>query len=221
MSGTAPRTAAEYWDKYRPQRRSRPAADRFDWTGIPGNGPGAEILGTVNTALDLGPAEGENAAFLAHSGVQVTAVDFSSTQVERAQRFWRGTPNLTFVHDEACNFLDQNDESFDLIYSTWGAVWFTDPDELLPRIAKRLSPGSLFAFSHRESTTSEYGAQQMGGKWLEGRETELTVLRWQYTLHQWADLLKHHGFTDVEAEIVPAPEASRLGTLIVRARIYN
>jgi SAM-dependent methyltransferase len=221
VPSTAPMTSAEYWDKYRPQRQDRPAADRFDWTGIPGNGPGAEILGTVNTALDLGPAEGENAAFLARSGVQVTAVDFSPVQVERARRFWGDSPNLKFVHGEACAFLDQSNESFELIYSTWGAVWFTDPDELLPRISRRLSPGSLFAFSHREPTAGQYGAQQMGGKWLEGREAELTVLRWQYSIHQWADLLKHHGFTDVEAEIIPAPDPARLGTLLVRARIYG
>lgn len=53
---------AEHWDKYRPHRgeepQQRPAADGFDWTGLPGNGPGAEILGAPKTALDLGPAEG-------------------------------------------------------------------------------------------------------------------------------------------------------------------
>lgn len=53
---------------------------RFDSIGIPGHGPGAELLGAPKTALDLGPAEGENAAFLARSGIQLTAVDFSPVQ---------------------------------------------------------------------------------------------------------------------------------------------
>ncbi|WP_326697785.1 hypothetical protein [Streptomyces sp. NBC_01754] len=58
----------------------------------------------------------------------------------------------------------------------------------------------------------------MHGKWLEGRESELTVLRWQYTPQAWADLLKRHGFTDVDARILPAPDGEGLGTLLVRAQ---
>lgn len=216
MSSAAPSTPAEYWDKYRPNRE-RPAADRFDWTGLPGTGPGAEILGTPKTALDLGPAEGENAAFLARSGVEVVAVDFSAVQTDRAREFWSDLPTLEFVCADACAFLDQDVRLWDVIYSTWGAVWFTDPDELFPRVLKRLAPGGIFAFSHREPITGQYGAQEMGGKWLEGRETELTVLRWQHTPEQWADLLKRHGFTDVQADVIPNPDGGALGTLLVTA----
>ncbi|OEJ34185.1 class I SAM-dependent methyltransferase [Streptomyces subrutilus] len=217
---SAPNTPAEYWDKYKPHRgdepQQPPAAERFDWTGLPGTGPGAEILGTPKTALDLGPAEGENAAFLARSGVEVVAVDFSPVQTERARGFWADTPNLDFVCADALNFLDEDVRLWDAIYSTWGAVWFTNPDMLFPRIARRLAPGGIFAFSHREPIVGQYGAQQMGGKWLEGRETELTVLRWQHTPEQWTDLLKRHGFTDVSAEVIPSPDGA-LGTLLVTA----
>ncbi|MFI8080075.1 class I SAM-dependent methyltransferase [Kitasatospora sp. NPDC086009] len=218
---SAPRTAPEYWDRYRPHRgdgaQARPAANHFDWTGVPGHGPGAEILRNPGTALDLGPAEGANAAFLAREGVEVVAVDFSLFQVERARAFWTDLSALEFVHAEACAFLDEEVKSFDAIYSTWGAVWFTDPEELLPRIAKRLAPGGTFAFSHREPAAGTYGAQVMGGKWLEGRETELTVLRWQYTTEQWTDLLKRHGFTHISALVIPARESSVLGTLLLTA----
>ena len=223
MSTAAPLTASEYWDKYKPHRdpgpQPRPAAERFDWTGIPGTGPGAEILGTPWTALDLGPAEGENAAFLARAGVSVTAVDFSPVQVERARRFWADTPGLEFVHAEACAFLDETPLQWDLIYSTWGAAWFTDPEDLFPRVLDRLAPGGLFVFSHREPIVGQYGAQRMGGRWLEGRENELTVYRWQYTAEQWAGVLKRHGFTDVHAEVIPNPDPAALGTLLVQARM--
>ncbi|WP_331728046.1 class I SAM-dependent methyltransferase [Streptomyces sp. NBC_00158] len=213
---SAPTTPAEYWDKYRPAVQQRPAADRFDWTGLPGVGPGAEILGTPKTALDLGPAEGENAVFLARSGVEVVAVDFSAVQTERARGFWNDVPNLEFVHAEVCAFLDQDVRLWDVVYSTWGAVWFTDPDKLFPRVARSLAPGGLFAFAHREPIVGQYGAQEMGGKWLDGREPELTVLRWQHTPEQWSDLLKRHGFTDIRAEVIPAPDGA-LGTLLVTA----
>ncbi|MFB7580789.1 hypothetical protein ACFXHD_09045 [Streptomyces hydrogenans] len=37
----------------------RPAAAAFDWTGVADDdGPGAELLGSPKTALDLGPARG-------------------------------------------------------------------------------------------------------------------------------------------------------------------
>jgi SAM-dependent methyltransferase len=214
-------TAAEYWDKYKPYRgegdQPRPAAGRFDWTGIPGHGPGAELLGNPHTALDLGPAEGENAAFLARSGTAVTAVDFSPVQVERARGFWADVPGLEFVFADACAFLDGDVRQWDAIYSTWGAVWFTDPEDLFPLVAKRLAPDGVFAFSHREPIVGQYGAQEMGGKWLEGRETELTVYRWQYTAAQWSDILKRHGFTNVRAELLAHPDPKELGTLIIQA----
>ncbi|MFJ5779753.1 class I SAM-dependent methyltransferase [Streptomyces sp. NPDC093094] len=221
MSSAAPLTTVEYWDKYRPHRgegpQPRPAAERFDWTGVPGHGPGAELLGTPATALDLGPAEGENAAYLARQGVKITGVDFSPLQVARARDFWADVPGLTFVHAEACAFLEDDLRQWDAVYSTWGAVWFTDPEDLFPLVAKRLTPGGIFAFSHREPITGQYGAQQMGGKWLEGREAELTVYRWQYTATQWADILKRHGFVNIDAQLLPAPEPGSMGTLIVRA----
>lgn len=221
MSSAAPQTAAEYWDKYKPDRGEgpppRPAAERFEWTGISGHGPGAEILGAPKTALDLGPAEGENAAFLTRSGVRVTAVDFSPVQVARARAFWDGLTGLEFVHAEACTFLDGDLRTWDAIYSTWGAVWFTDPEYLFPHVAKRLVPGGVFAFSHREPITGHYGAQQMGGAWLEGREKELAVYRWQYSADQWSDILKRHGFTDIRSKVVPHPDPTELGTLLVRA----
>ncbi len=57
----------------------------------------------------------------------------------------------------------------------------------------------------------------MRGKWLEGRARELTVLRWQYSPQTWADLLKRHGFISIDARVLPAPEAGKLGTLMVQA----
>ncbi|MET9062959.1 class I SAM-dependent methyltransferase [Streptomyces antibioticus] len=221
MSSAFPQTAAEYWDKYRPHRgegpQPRPVAERFEWTGVPDHGPGAEFIGLPENALDLGPAEGENAAFLARNGAHVTGVDFSSVQVDRARAFWADTPGLEFVHAEACAFLAEDSRQWDTIYSTWGAVWFTDPEHLFPLILKRLSPGGIFAFSHRAPITGQHGAQKMGGTWLEGRGAELTVYRWQYTAQQWADILKRHGFTGIDADTLAHRDPAKLGTLIVRA----
>lgn len=218
----APQTTREYWDTYKPYRgegpQPAPGSDRFDWTQYPGHGPGAEILGNPRHALDLGPAEGKEAAHLAQHGVDVTGVDFSPVQVARARALWEGTPRLSFVHAEACEFLAATTRAFDAIYSVWGVVWFTEPEDLFPLIAQRLNPGGTFAFSQAEPVTDSYGPQPMRGKWLEGRNRELTVLRWQYPPATWADMLKRHGFTGIDARVLPAPRQGDMGTLMVCAR---
>lgn len=213
----APLTAAEYWDKYKPGDQPVPDTDRFEWTQYPGHGPGAEMLGQPRSALDLGPAEGREAAHLAKRGVEVTAVDFSPVQVERARDLWKDLPTLSFVHAEVCEYLTTTAVRYDAVYSVWGAVWFTDPEQLLPLVAGSLAPGGVFAFSQAEPVADSYGPQPMRGKWLEGREKELTVPRWQYDPETWADLLKSQGFVTIEASVLSAPEPGRLGTLMVRA----
>ncbi|EMF02263.1 class I SAM-dependent methyltransferase [Streptomyces mobaraensis NBRC 13819 = DSM 40847] len=218
-----PLTPAEYWDLYKPHRgegdQPAPPVGPFEWTQFPGHGPGPELLGTPRTVLELGPGEGTDAVYLARRSAQVTAVDFSAHQIERARRWWADEPGVTFVHADVCHFLITEATEYDAIYSMWGAVWFTDPDRLLPLVAKRLTAGGVFVFSHAEPTPDVYGPQQMRGKWLEGRERELTVLRWQYAPHMWADLLKRHGFDDVDARILPPPGDEALGTLLVRASV--
>ncbi|WP_405915892.1 class I SAM-dependent methyltransferase [Streptomyces sp. NBC_00728] len=218
-----PHTPAEYWDTYMPHRgegdQPAPVVDRFEWTQYPGHGPGAELLGAPRRALDLGPAEGKEAVYLARQGVRVTGVDLSPVQVERARGWWNGVPGLDFVHADVCDYLASGAELFDVVYSVWGAVWFTDPEQVFPLVAKRLAPGGVLAFSQAESIPGAYGPQRMQGKWLEGRERELTVLRWQYTPEVWTDLLKRHGFTDIQASVLEAPEAGKVGTLLARARI--
>ncbi|GCD37826.1 hypothetical protein OEIGOIKO_05635 [Streptomyces chrestomyceticus JCM 4735] len=57
----------------------------------------------------------------------------------------------------------------------------------------------------------------MRGKWLEGRERELTVPRWQYPPQSWADHLKRAGFTHADARVLAAPNGEQLGTLLVVA----
>jgi len=43
------------------------------------------------------------------------------------------------------------------------------------------------------------------------------VYRWQHTAAQWADILKRHGFINIDAQLLPDPTITALGTLPVRA----
>ncbi|WP_413809566.1 class I SAM-dependent methyltransferase [Streptomyces sp. OE57] len=105
--------------------------------------------------------------------------------------------------------------TYDAVFSIWGALWFTDPDDLIPLIAKRLSPGGTLDFSQAEPLDGYYGPQPMYGNGLAGRK--LTLLRWSYPPQWWADLLKRTGFVDIDARVLPAPRPEDVGTLMVRA----
>ena len=210
----------EYWDTYKPHKGEGapppPAVDSFEWTQHPGHGPGDSFLGQPRTALELGSAEGKEAVFLARNGVEVTALDFSPAQIARARLWWEGTPGLSFVNAEACDYLSSTPSMYDAIFSRWGAVWFTDPADLVPLVSRRLNRGGTFAISQAEPIEGFYGPQAMYGNGLKGRR--LTVLRWSYSPEMWTDLLKSHGFTSIEACVLPAPDPENVGTLMVRAQ---
>lgn len=210
----------EYWDTYKPYNGegtpAAPAADSFEWTQYPGHGPGPGFLGQPRTALELGSAEGKEAVHLARTGVEVTALDLSPAQTARARLWWEGTPGLSFVNADACDYLAETTSSFDAVFSIWGAVWFTDPERLVPAVARRLNPGGVFAFSQAEPIEGFYGPQAMYGNGLSGRR--LPVLRWSYSPGMWADLLERNRFTGVEAAVLAAPEPDNVGTLMVRAK---
>ncbi|OEV13904.1 methyltransferase family protein [Streptomyces sp. Amel2xB2] len=210
----------EYWDTYKPHKGegtpAAPAVDSFEWTQYPGHGPGTGFLGRPRTALELGSAEGREAVHLARTGVEVTALDFSPAQTARARLWWEGTPGLSFVNAEACDYLAETTSTFDAVYSRWGAVWFTDPERLVPLVARRLNPGGVLALSQAEPIDGFYGPQAMYGNGLSGRR--LPVLRWAYSPEMWAELLERHRFTGIDASVLPAPEPDNVGTLMVRAK---
>jgi hypothetical protein len=43
------------------------------------------------------------------------------------------------------------------------------------------------------------------------------MARWSYEPSQWAELLTSHGYTDVDARVLPAPDPADVGTLVVVA----
>lgn len=210
----------EYWDSYKPHKGdgtpAAPEVESFEWTQYPGHGPGPGFLGRPRTALELGSAEGREAFFLARSGVAVTALDLSPAQTARARLWWEGTPGLTFVTADACEHLAATSATYDAVYSRWGAVWFTDPERLVPLVRLRLNPGGVFAFSQAEPIDGFYGPQAAYGNGLSGRR--LPVLRWSYSAESWAELLERHRFTGIDASVVEAPDPENVGTLMVRAK---
>ncbi|KUN81112.1 methyltransferase type 11 [Streptomyces bungoensis] len=214
------------WDTYarqRPERRQTNAHGEttwFNWTQYPDHGPGAELLDATagGRVLDLGCGKGGNAAHLAAIGMRALGIDLSHAQLLAARNRWGLLAGLELRQAEARAFLQSTDETFDAVYSVYGALWFTDPDLLLPAIRERLRPGGRLVFSQRPPVAGCYGCQ---ASYIPRGPDEdpLVVKRWDYELRMWEQLLAEQGFVDTRAALLPAPPGPRrVGTLIVSAR---
>lgn len=215
-------SAVSYWDRYAagavekvgPVETSTEKG--FGWTQYDHHGPAEELLEQPDRALELGCGYGDHVAYLARKGIDTTGVDISPAQVKNATERWGSAPKARFLLREAVDYLKATEETFDAVYSIWGAFWFTDPRRLLPAIRERLNPNGVLAFSQAPAVDGCYGAQGMYGNGFNGKI--LPVQRWAYSAEMWKGILLHHGFLDVEARILEAPDPENLGTLIVTAR---
>jgi SAM-dependent methyltransferase len=184
----------------------------------PDYGPGAEILGDLDSGtrvLELGCGSGGNLAHVATITGEAEGVELSAVQMAKALERW---PDLVIWHDRAERYLSAVNLPYDVIYSVYGAAWFTDPEVLLPLVRERLVPGGRYAFSHNPpALTGCYGPQATQMKPAEKDEDPLFVKRFDFEPDQWELLLKAAGFEDVEAAVIPPPPGRRIGTLLVTA----
>ncbi|MFH8471430.1 class I SAM-dependent methyltransferase [Streptomyces sp. NPDC018000] len=205
------------WERYAqgrtPRRETNASGARtwLNWTQYPDHGPDESILGDLQgrTVLELGCGTGCNLAHLSTLGATCTGVDIAPSQHEKAVARWGHLPGVTFHTAEVTDYLAGMAGPFDVALSIFGPVWFTDPEQLLPLIRKRLSPGGVLAFSHKPPAE---GMEPVGTL----REAK-AVIRWDYTPEEWSTSLTSAGFSDIKAEIVSPPEGKGTGTLLVRA----
>ncbi|MFF7459030.1 class I SAM-dependent methyltransferase [Kitasatospora sp. NPDC008115] len=208
----------ELWDTYAAGIKDEvfDGGPALRWTQYAGHGPGPELLGDPASALEIGCGTGRAMAVLAGRGVKVTGIDLSPVMVGRVTERWG--PSGVRVHcAEVLDFLSGTDETWDAVYSVFGAVWFTDPLKLLPLVASLLNPGGVLAFSHPPAIPGAYGPQGMYKGGFAGRA--LYTYRYSYTPRKWAGLLRRSGFESVDATVLDAPTEGHIGTLIVTGRV--
>ncbi|MEY9845590.1 SAM-dependent methyltransferase [Streptacidiphilus sp. BW17] len=195
-------TIEQAWERYatsgRTPRRDVNAAGQatwFNWTSHQDYGPDETILGplTDRSVLELGSGTGCNLAHLTTRGAHCTGMDVSPTQNAKARERWGHMPGLAFITGEALEFLTATDETFDVVYSVFGAHWFTNPDMLLPLVRKRLSAGGVYAFSN----TAAEDVPPLGPK--------AAVTRFDFTRATWEFTLRSHGLHNVHVEVLPPP----------------
>ncbi|MGW2652102.1 bifunctional class I SAM-dependent methyltransferase/NUDIX hydrolase [Streptomyces sp. NPDC001478] len=191
------------WNTYGRHQLARevelPELERWDW-GIPGTGPGIEVFGNVAglRVLDLGSGLGRHAARLAAQGADVTAVDASAAQHQRATTRYPDTQGLRLVCDDAVAHLRDADP-YDVIYSVC-SVPYLDPDRLLPVLANGLRPGGRLLFSTLHTNSVGAGpsnevAPRREILRLPGTTEDHPVDMWVLTPQLWEDLLVQHGLT--------------------------
>ncbi|MEU3226918.1 class I SAM-dependent methyltransferase [Streptomyces sp. NPDC006976] len=210
----------EAWERYAQGRMPRRetnasgAATWLNWTQYPDHGPDESILGELQgrTVLELGCGTGCNLAHLTTLGADCTGVDIAPSQHRKAVARWGRLPGLAFHTAEVTDYLTHTEGSFDVVLSIFGPVWFTDPEQLLPLIHKRLSPGGVLVFSHKPPTA---GTRPVGTL----REAR-AVTRWDYSPEEWSRLLASSGYSNLKAEVIPPPGGEDAGTLLVRAYAY-
>ncbi|QKW07038.1 class I SAM-dependent methyltransferase [Streptomyces sp. NA04227] len=205
---------AELWDAYALSVFKDDAEPVFNWTQYAGHGPGPELLGDASTVLELGCGTGRALAHLATCGVRGRGVDLSSVMVEKTNARWAES-GATFVQAEVLEYLAAHDETYDAVYSIFGAAWFTDPGRLFPLVRERLNPGGTFVFSQAPAIPGAYGPQGMYKGGFAGKA--MFTYRYGYRPAVWERFLTRAGFASAKAEVLDAPEAGHIGTLIVRA----
>jgi SAM-dependent methyltransferase len=213
----------ELWDTYAGSERVRAEVLEgepvFRWTQYAGHGPGAELLGRPESVLEIGCGTGRALAWLAEQGVKATGIDLSPVMVGNASRRW-GPLGVRFVCAEVLDHLRgparEAGETYDAVYSVFGAAWFTDPATLFPLVRERLAPGGVFAFSQPPAIPGAYGPQGMYKGGFAG--PALYTYRYSHSPSGWARRLRRAGFGDVHVEVLDAPQAGHIGTLIARAR---
>ncbi len=192
---------AAAWDRYTTEHRD----EQFTWAAMApatGESPGVEVLELRPgyRVLDLGCGAADNAAHLAALGVQVTGIDLSPVQVATARQRWGHVANLTVEHGEAVEYLSATSDTFDAVYSVFGAVWFTDPAALLPVVQARLRPGGVFAFSQAD-------VQPAAGRC--NLDNPAAIERWDFRPATWSFLLRTYGFRQVTTRELPATKGFR------------
>jgi SAM-dependent methyltransferase len=131
-------------------------------------------------------------------------------------------PRLRIVPSDVVAHLRATPGTYDVLYSVFGAVCFTDPRRLLPAVAQALKPGGRLVFStlgvflNGEPAEREVRHADIPAKTPTGEPT--TMRRWVLHQNVWQKALDQAGFTHVQAEPLPGGHSRPTpGTLLVIA----
>ncbi|ONK11107.1 class I SAM-dependent methyltransferase [Streptomyces sp. MP131-18] len=222
-------TTADLWYHYGRTRHAtdRAVPDAFRWSWSQHSGPGPEVLGDLTGLCvgDLGAGAARHAAYLAsrHQPARIVAVDASPAQCAMAADLYGYlAPRLRPLLSNAVSHLRTKQETYDVLYSVFGAVDFTEPRELLPAVATGLRPGGRLVFSSLAHYLGGAPARpdvqyaDIPARTPDGQAT--TVRRWVLQEQVWTKLLDEAGFTRISVDVLPGGDGPHAAdTLLVTA----
>lgn len=98
--------------------------------------------------LDVGTASGNTALSAARRRARVTGVDITPSQLERARIRAAAEEFCIDFRDGDATALDFEDSSFDIVMSTFGAIFAPDPDKTAAEMARVCRPGGRIAMAN-------------------------------------------------------------------------
>lgn len=208
----------ELWDTYAESAFKDDAEPTFNWTQYAGHGPGPELLGDPSTVLEIGCGTGRALAYLDSRGVKAHGVDLSPVMVKKTRERWSET-NATFAHGDVLEYLAGHTDTYDAVYSMFGAAWFADPGRLFPLVRARLNHGGVFVFSQPPAIPGAYGPQGMYKGGFGGKA--MFTYRYSFRPPVWERMLTGAGFASASTSVLDAPYEGNIGTLIVRAKVAS
>lgn len=196
-----------------------PVPADISWSTHPSDGPGAEILGPLAGAVvaELGCGLGNHLAYVAaHGARQAIGIDSAEHRIRQARTRWQHLPGVAWMTGDAAQILDTLSEPVDVCYSIFGALWYSDPERLLPRIHAALRPDGRLAFSVGRARPGQLQGARIDNLTL-ADGTRLPVVHYSHDAPAWTNLLSRHGFTGVGCVAVPARRSDANPTLVLTA----
>ncbi|MFF2537732.1 class I SAM-dependent methyltransferase [Streptomyces cyaneofuscatus] len=213
VTSTSPTTGPDRWHHYGASSHGRRSISRLHWDWYQRAGPGDELLGdlTDRAVAELGAGAGHQAAYVAAElgAARVTAIDSSPAQYTRGRDFYADVCGLDFVYGDAAAYLQTHPDSFDITYSIFGAVDFSDPQILLPASELALRPGGVLVFStlahYRNGAPPETECRPADIPTRMPDGSPGTMQRWVLNSPVWNELLVESGFDVMHCHTVHDP----------------
>ncbi|MDN5380524.1 MULTISPECIES: methyltransferase domain-containing protein [Streptomyces] len=219
MTWVTPHTA-DLWHHYGRTRHAtdRTVPDDFRWNWEQDGGPGPEVLGDLTGLYvgDLGAGAARHAAHLVvhHRPVRVVAIDASPAQYAMATDLYGHlAPRLRIVRSDVVRYLHAGRGTYDVLYSVFGAVDFTEPRALLPAAATALRAGGRLVFSTLghclDGSPAQPDVRHVDIPARTPGEEVTTMRRWVLQEQVWVKLLDEAGFTRISVDVLPGGEGPR------------